>query len=175
MGIRALHDIRRLAFLTKHGLSAATLITGPARNRPVEHDRIARFDMTDLRADGADDAGAFVSHYQRLFPVQRRVIGVADAGGLYLNQYLVRDRLAYLDRFDRELTFAIGNRGSGFHPGIVGFLDEVNNPGIGVAKASRRRPRLALSPASCSADGRLGTSEILPGRRDAVLYVRRDA
>src|SRR3546814_12909919 len=51
-----------------------------ARDRPVEHDRLAGLQPRHIVSDRFDDTGALVPHHQWAGPVQRGMVGVAQAG-----------------------------------------------------------------------------------------------
>jgi hypothetical protein len=55
------------------------------------------------------------------------MVRVANTGGFDLDQNLVATWLAYLDRFNRESSCAIGNRSPSFHTPILERSSAVNN------------------------------------------------
>jgi hypothetical protein len=76
-----------------------------ARRSPAEHDVITRLDAHYVRADFADDPGAFVPQYDgrshRPFIASRMQIAVTHAGCFDLNEKFARARwieLGFLDR-----------------------------------------------------------------------------
>jgi hypothetical protein len=124
VSIRPFHDVGGPAILAQHGFTAPALKAFATRNGPIQNYGITRLDMPDLRTDGADYAGTFMPHDQRTFPIKRGMIGMADAGGLELDQNLISARRADLDRLQAEMTLAVRNGCLGFHGGRVNEGDE---------------------------------------------------
>jgi len=83
--------------------------------------------MADARPYRAHNTCAFVSHDQRSFPIERCVIGMADPGGLNLNQHLIVNGLPNVDALKRELSFAIRDGCLGLHLHTVDVLTWSHN------------------------------------------------
>lgn len=96
-------------------VSFLTLKTATARNRPIEHDRIARFETRDLRANLPDNARAFMTHHERFTPRHRIKIGVANARSFQFDQKFIALRGIYIDCVDLKPTRSGSNGGTCFH------------------------------------------------------------
>ena len=94
----------------------------PAFGRVERDDVIALFELADARPDIDDDAGALMAEDRRKQPLgigarQRVFVGVADAGGLDLDQHLAGARTVEIDGFQGQLLARfVGDRGTHLHP-----------------------------------------------------------
>jgi hypothetical protein len=97
----------------------------PAFRRVKRDDVVALFHAGHARPDIDDDAGAFVAEDRReqTFRVgarERELVGVADAGGLDLDQHLAVSGSVEFDLHDLErLALLDGDGSAGFHDVLV--------------------------------------------------------
>ncbi|MEH2471598.1 hypothetical protein V1284_003042 [Nitrobacteraceae bacterium AZCC 2299] len=103
------------------GLLAQAAFALPAFRRVERDDMIAGFHRADAGPDLANDAGAFMAEDRgkdalAVKPVERIGIGVADAGGLDLDQHLAMLRTLEIDLDDLERLLGLkGDGGARFH------------------------------------------------------------
>ena len=132
--------VHRLVLRLRHDLHCAAL------GRVERDDVVALLHAGDARADVDDDAGAFVAEDGREEPFgigarAGELVGVADAGGLDLDEHLAGARPFELDLLDDErLAGFVGDGGAGLHRNLRAqhktFL-------LKFARRSARRPAAA--------------------------------
>ena len=97
-----------------------TLVAALTRDRPVEQDFVTYGNMVDTLANSFDDTGTFVAEHKVATPVERVVVGVANARGFDGNEnFIPRGRVDF-DGFDGKRSFSIGDGSLGLE-GHVGW------------------------------------------------------
>lgn len=85
---RTFHHISGFALFAKDGVTALALKAMAARNRPIQYHAISRLNVCHARTHLPHDTSAFVAHDQWTLPIQRGMIGVANARRLHLHEHL---------------------------------------------------------------------------------------
>ena len=109
-----LHVVGRgdlIAVFTNIPLAVQALEADAARDGPVEHNFVARYDSRGAFAYLAHDARPLMADHDRPAPVQRIPVGVADARRLDFHQHLVAGGRMHFDFLDGKTAGAVRNGG----------------------------------------------------------------